>query len=380
MKTHIKIILRADYIKIDGSTPVYLRFTLNRKVRKYALGVSVLPKYWLPDKQRIKDNYYDSTRNNAKIDFYRNKAKQILWEYECVKLKNISFQEFEKAIFNEFSDNKSVYDFIREEIKKSKGKFSDDTLRTHGTQLTKLQKFRPVLLFSDIDLSFIQQYESYMINKLNNNHNTITKSLSFIKAIINKAILAGNIKENPFKYFPLSRIEGNREFLSITELEKLEILYFSDELEKQQKIVLNYFLFGCLTGLRFQDICNLRFKDIKQDVISIIMHKTKEPVRIPLIPRAKKLLKNDYLENEKLFKTYTNQATNRVLKEIMKQKGINKKISFHCARHTFATIGVSVGMPLDVISKLLGHTSTKPTLIYAKYTDTVKIEEMQKLN
>ena len=85
-------------------------------------------------------------------------------------------------------------------------------------------------------------------------------------------------------------------------------------------------------------------------------------------------------QGDKIFKVITNQKTNEFLKDIMKTAGIQKTISFHCARHTFATVGLTVGIPMEVISKLLGHRDLKTTQIYAKVIDTLKIKEMEKWN
>jgi site-specific recombinase XerD len=231
-------------------------------------------------------------------------------------------------------------------------------------------------VFSDIDLNFIKAYDTFIITKTDNCDNTRFKALSVFKSLINRAIRNGHIKENPFKDFPISKKSGKREFLSMEEISLLEELR-QKPLPNTISNVLQYFLFACYTGLRYQDIKDLKFKDIDNDMVSIIMHKTKERVTIPLSIRAKNLLYPG-LQNQKIFRVYVNQVTNRYLKEISKLSGINKEISFHCARHTFATIGISLNIPIEVISKLLGHTDLKTTQIYAKVMNDVKIKQMEK--
>ena len=224
-------------------------------------------------------------------------------------------------------------------------------------------------------------YDQYLHQERSNNKNTRIKSLTFVRTFINKAILTGDLSENPIKQFKIGRIEGNREYLNSVEVDKLEQLLQSNKLKQNKANVLRYFLFSCYTGQRYSDIQKLKFSDITNELISIRMTKTQDFVKIPIIPKAIKLLpKTNSFEKQKVFKVLSDQATNRYLKDIMLQAGINKTISFHCARHTFATLGLEVGIPVDVVSKLLGHTDLKTTQIYAKYGDKLKIKEMRKWN
>lgn len=121
----------------------------------------------------------------------------------------------------------------------------------------------------------------------------------------------------------------------------------------------------------------LKYKHIVDDTIKIRMHKTNEPVSVPLIKKAKDIVLSGN-PNEKVFQMHANQVTNRIIKRIMKLAGINKNISFHCARHSFATIGISLKIPIEVISRLLGHKDIKTTMIYTRIVDEVKRDEMNK--
>jgi site-specific recombinase XerD len=109
------------------------------------------------------------------------------------------------------------------------------------------------------------------------------------------------------------------------------------------------------------------------------MHKTEREVYIPLTKRAIDLLPKEDTSN-KIFKVISNQKTNSYLTDIMSKATIDKKISFHCARHTFATVSIELGIPLEVIQTILGHTSVKTTQIYAKIISAVKTREMDKWN
>lgn len=234
-------------------------------------------------------------------------------------------------------------------------------------------------MFSELNNSFMVEYERYLRDIRGNNQNTSNKSLKFIKHILNKAVEEGLIKENLCNKFKLKRKEGKREKLSLNEVDILSKLLNSGKLKPNKENVLRYFLFCCYTGLRYSDIRTLKYKDIVNDIISIRMHKTEEYVRIPLIEKAKILMpKNSYFSNQNIFKVLTDQPTNRYLKEIMTTASINKYISFYYSRHTFATTGAELGIPFEAIKEFLGHSNMQTTMIYAKLTDKLKIKEMGK--
>jgi len=173
-------------------------------------------------------------------------------------------------------------------------------------------------------------------------------------------------------------IKGNRKALSELQLSELELL----TLDNKQKIVLDIFLFACYTGLRYSDITQLKKENItfeqfdkeKIHIIRIKMHKTKLDVSIPLIPKAVKIY-----ESEVIFTKFTNQYLNRTLKEIAQKINFDDKLTFHIARHTFATVALNRGIPIEVVSKLLGHTQIETTEIYAKVNDTYKVNQMKKM-
>lgn len=374
-----KIILRPDYTKIDGTNPIYLRLTINRIVKLYSLKLSSLSKYWIENKSRVRKSCPNSYRINLLLDKYENKANQIIFDFQKND-KTLTFTDFKKHFDSNNYNNKSFISFVQEQIKFQTGKLKKGTIKGYKDQLNKLQSYRSEISFSELTTSFLDEYKQYLIRVRNNNKNTIVKSHAFLKNMLNKAVIEGKINDNPCKYYKQGRIEGNREHLTLNELNILWKLFFSRNLKKNKENVLGYFLFCCYTGLRYGDIKSLKFSNINDDMISIKMHKTEELVRVPLIDKAKELMQpnSEYFKNQKVFRVLTDQVTNRYLKKIMEVAEIDKNISFHCSRHTFATVGIDLGIPIEVISKLLGHTDIKTTMIYTKFNDGVKIREMGK--
>ena len=376
-KTRYNIFLRNDYKGKNEYIPLYLRLLINGHARKYSLNIFIPKKCWNKNKQEVRSGFDDYVEVSKKLAVLKNKAQKILYD-NIDQSTPLTFERFEREYFNCITVSELYYDFAMQQLELDRDKFSSDTIRTWKSQVTKLQKLKAVLHFADIDIELVKEYEKYMRNTLGNNENTIGKSLNFMKAIINRAISAGIIKENVFRNIPIKKTPGKREFLTMEELKMLETLNQSGVLRKNLSNVLQYFLFSCYTGLRYYDVKTIKYAQIQENILAIVMHKTKDYVRIPLIDKAKNLLTADELPNSRIFHVLSNQKTNQALKEIMITAGINKKISFHCARHTFATTGISLGIPVEIVSKLLGHRDLKTTMIYAKVVDTVKIKEMAK--
>lgn len=388
MKPTIKIFPRTDFYKKDGFCGIYLRLTINRKKRYYSLDIS-LPdpeKYWDSQKCQIrrypKANLLHLSQDNLKLENYSNRASGIILDYNIAK-KALTFEDFDR-IFKAKGDIKtSFFDFTMHEIENMKEKkVSNETIRSYTSYVSKLKTYRATLNFSEITLEFVKKYHSYMINKLDNGPNTCHKSLSFIRTMLYRAMDQGIIDENIFhRKYPLKKFQGNREFLTITELRRLEMLFENVTLKNYQENVLRYFLFCCYCGLRYQDIKDLRFSDLKKEIhgnkenvlIRVKMHKTKDPVSIPLPKKAIDLIGEGF-QNQKVFRVNSNQTTNRYIKESIEICGVKKKITFHSSRHTFATTLITTGVSMAVISELLGHNDLKTTKVYAKIVDSSRID------
>ena len=379
----IKIILRSNFKRSDGSRSVCLRYIQNRKVYLISFNIPVLQKHWDKRNGRLKQSTPNSYSINTLLDSYENKARAILFDHR-VNGKPITYSIFRRLFKDENYGNESFYAFVETKMKEEEKELAPGTITGYNHQLNKLKSFQGELQFNEITSSFIEAYQKYLAHKRDkpNNVNSIAKSMSFIRSMLYRAkkvgLIDGHVFENEMK---VARIEGDREFLNLSELGKLEDLFQDGTLKKNKQNVLRYFLFACYTGLRYSDIRELRFSNIQDDNwISLIMVKTKDPVRIPIIPKARKLLPEKGFESQQVFRVLTDQPTNRYLKEIMQIAGISKQISFHCARHTFATCSMDLGISLEVVSKTLGHEDIKTTAIYARIRDGLKEKEMLKWN
>lgn len=252
---------------------------------------------------------------------------------------------------------------------------------------------RPRLLLSKIDKSFVKNFliyikDVYRCKSRKDSRHLSEKTMYLVQndfnTILNHAVKEGMMKKNP--YFELKtkdkihKTASEREFLTIDELNALADVYTGSLITKQT------FMFCCFTGLRHSDMATLKWRDIKKtdngEVIFLpSMQKTKRFVSVPLGEQAKRWMPERGIDEELVFpKAPAICNADRALKYMAKRAGINKVISFHCSRHTFATMNITAGADLYTTSKLLGHTNIHTTEIYADVTMKTKIDATNLLN
>ena len=366
--------IRTDQLTPSGKAPIYIVLIKNRKKRYFSTKLFIYPEHWDNKKRKVKKGDIRYLAYNKLLIKYEEQLFNFIFNAE-IEGKDISID----TLYNFLSyGNKGadVYQFIKQIADEQKGSFAESTLIRYKSQTNKLRSFRENLFFSDITPEFIREYCSFLPNIKHNSDNTISSSLSFLKGIISKARKKGVTNIHPFNEIKIKSISGHREVLSMEELNKLEHLYHYGEMDQRHRNVLGYFLFACFTGLRFSDISALKMKDIKNSIVDTLTKKTGVWVRIPLSKRAINLLNNPH--NGYAFRVISNQKTNEYLREIINTAKINKKITFHCGRHTFASRCIDLGVPLYIVAKFLGHTDIRTTEIYTQYTDNQRIREINK--
>ena len=206
------------------------------------------------------------------------------------------------------------------------------------------------------------------------------KHLERFKKLTNLAIKLGWMEKNPFRDYKMKFDKFDRAYLNQRELKYIEETRFSRATLETTKDI---FLFACYTGLSYIDVKNLSPENLikginGKDWIYCRQEKSQTPMKIPLLEKAQEILqKYRNPVSEFLLPVYSNQKTNNYLKEIASQCKIPKKLSFHVARHTFATtITLSNGVPIETVSKLLGHSKLSTTQIYARVVDQKIGEDM----
>lgn len=270
-------------------------------------------------------------------------------------------------------------DFYKEVIavvERKSTELSRFTYSTYMGHIRKLRIFRPKLDCQDIDQNFVSGYIEFMHSR-GNSPGTIHRSLSILKMFLAELVKNCRIPFNPMQNMVLRRYRSHREFLEISELECLYQKFWrcSDVVTVSEREALRAFLFSCFTGLRYSDLKGLKTRDMLNGKIRLCTQKTNTLVYIPVPAPALRLVNG---ANDLALHVVNNSTFNKNLRSGAKKLGCHRHLHAHLARHTFATSCISFGIPLEVVSKLLGHANLQTTLIYARYSNSVIDREMQK--
>jgi site-specific recombinase XerD len=378
----------------QGKVPIYMRITYDGKRSEVSTMRKVDLTRWSSKGNMVKGYSSESKQLNRHFDIMRNRIHEIHQkllqdqeEITATLIKDIYLgnTDSNKSILEMFEDHNS-------RMSKLVGKdFSFRTLQRYKTTQSHLRAFisssykREDYPVKGIDTQFINAFIYYLKTELNHTHNTALKYIAFLKKIVRVAFSNGWMEKDPFYNFKLKTESIDREFLTKEEIIKImEKEFITPRIENVRDV----FLFSCNTGLAYADVEKLTADNIIKGIdgslwIKIKRTKTKSLSSIPLLPIAQKLIeKYEGVENPKgtLFPVYSNQRMNSYLKEIAERCEIKKNLTFHVARHTFATtVTLTNGVPIESVSKMLGHRSLKTTQHYAKILDEKLSEDMNLL-
>lgn len=359
---------------------IYLQVIINRNPRYYPIGYRIKPEYWDYKKEAPNKKCPDYIEITSRIEDFKQRAARAKFQLLSEGRYPTHDLFFSYLNIMPYKRDVTYVDFVKGQLEEMKLTMSINTINAHKSDMNKFNRYFPKILMIQIDRLTVLKFIERM-RKDGNNDNTVAKSLKNLKAMINRYMeIHKNAIEYPFKGIPVKFENGKREYLEPEELKQLLNLYHFGSLPHSYKNVLSYFLFSCFIGLRFSDISQLKFENIKTDHIYFRMQKTEKMISIPLSENAKQLLPPRGLSNTLVFKVYTNQVTNRILKNISEKAGIQKKLTYHCARHTFGTIAVDAGIDLAIIQDLMGHSKISTTRIYSRIREHVKTKSIQKID
>ncbi|WP_167598715.1 site-specific integrase [Leeuwenhoekiella sp. ZYFB001] len=374
---------------------IYARITVNSKRSEFSTHHKASNK-WDPKLGKMTGYSAEARMINRHLDDIRTKVYEI-FDRLSREGKPISAQIIRDIYQGKDDEQRCLLEIFQEHndrIESLVGKgYSQGTLQRYKAARTHLENY---LLFlkkagdiplREIDYQFISGFEHYLKSEKNCAHNTATKYIVNFKKIMRIALANQYVDKDPFFHWKSSWQTKEREFLTSDELNKLAHKEFSiSRLEQVRDI----FLFCCFTGLAYADVNKLSPNDIipginGQQWIKTKRQKTNTLSSIPLLPTAFEILEkykhhSCRTEQQKLLPVLTNQKSNAYLKEIADVCGIHKSLTTHLARHTFATtVTLSRGVPMETVSKMLGHTSLKTTQIYAKVLDSKISSDMELL-
>ncbi len=362
-------------VNTDAKAPIYMQITIDRKTTKRAIGYDLFAKEWDFDKENAKHNH----AVNARIQQLRSKLLDLQYELQKSS-KMMSVIEIADHLFNDKRCTNEILLFFhnRMESENNRGVLSKGTYKHYKSCLKNLEVFivnrygKKEVFLDKIDLSFIEAFDSYLVNR-NLNRNTINSNYhKKLKTTLSYALKQGLIEKNPYENFKLKQVTTKRNFLTEEELLKIQNHDFKSNNSLDR--VRDLFVFSCYTGLRFSDAQDLKHKDIQVSnggcFIYKKQNKTDEVVNIPLNNIAVQIIKK-YENDERvitgnLLPQISNQKLNAYLKIIGDLVGISKTLTHHIARHTCATVLLNNGVELAVIQFILGHKNIRTTQVYAK--------------
>jgi site-specific recombinase XerD len=368
---------------------------MNNQRFELSTSIFIYPESWDDERQQVAGRSEETKILNNRLNKISSRVQDV---YSQLESKGEPFSAINvKDKLLGVSNEKGLFVILDDIIKGIEARvgndYSEGTLKHYKTTRARLIEFlrkrfgRNDIGLSFVDYSFLNSFDIYLKTKYQLKSNTALTYHKHLKKTLNTGIAMNLISNNPYNSFKVSRNETHRDYLTIQELEQIRN---KKVCTLRMETIRDIFIFACYTGLGYAELKKLNSTHIHQGNDSgewIIIDRTKTDVRcrVPLLPQAKALLQK--YENfpitqnrEKLLPVHSNQKMNEYLKELAGICGINKNLSMHVARHTFATtVTLTNGVPIETVSKMLGHTSIKTTQIYARIVDAKISEDMGNL-
>lgn len=378
----------------DNEAPIYARVTVNGRRAEISLKRQCCPSSWDERARRVKGRSQDVVSLNKYLDA---KYSRLLDCYEELlkEGKVVTAQGIKARFLGIDSTSKTLKDVLDHHNTTMGEILKSGTLKNYGATekyildyLSREHKTVDIFL-KNISYQFVTGFDKYLrrqkdkSGKKQLSNNGVMKHMERFKKLMNLSIKLGWLEKDPFRNYKMKFEKFDRAYLSQRELDFIKNTHFTRYTLETTKDI---FLFACYTGLSYVDVKNLTQENLikgvnGKDWLYCRREKSQTPTKIPLLENAREIL-DKYRDpvSEFLLPVYSNQKTNKYLKEIASQCKIPKKLSFHAARHTFATtITLSNGVPIETVSKLLGHTKLSTTQIYARVVDQKIGEDMDML-
>lgn len=390
--TTVYFSLRESKQNKKGESPIEVSISANGERVYFSSGKHVKTSDWNKTKQVVKGKSEDSNLINSYLVQVRNKIYEK--EIELIKKGFVVTATLLRDAYLgriESLNEKTLFDVMtihNDEQERMVGKgVSKATFWVSVYTYRLLKEFveqkykRGDVYLRELTPNFIQSFHVFLKSDKNMAQNSATKHLKLLKKVVNLAVVNSYIAYNPFITYKVEREPVDIDFLDEEELRK--IINFDTPIPRFER-ARDMFLFGCFTGLSYIDIKTLKPEHIEKDGMGRIWIKKRRVktgvlARVPLLPIAKMIL-DKYKGGDKLLPIQDPADVNKYLKDIAILCNINKRITFHTSRHTFAsTVTLSNNISLEVVSKMLGHTNTRMTTHYAKLVDKYIGEQMDSI-
>ena len=395
-KSTFKILFytRKNQVNKEGKVNIMIRLSLNGDVSQFSSKLDIEPGQWDVRSGKVSGNGQKSRQLNNLLDDIRTSLKN---HYHAIETREtvVTVEKIRNAFLGCSSNQRTLLDLFRshlEDARKLVGiNKTEATLAKYDRTYRRLEEFMKAkykvtdIALKEINHKFITDFEMYLLTVSKCNENTTAKFIQTFRMVIIIAKNNGWIFNDPFANYKIRLKRVDRGYLSEAEIEAIMKKKFDS---KRLEQVRDIFIFSCFTGLAYIDVKQLTQRDVRTSFdgqlwIMTTRHKTDTPVNLPLLKIPLAILKKyeGQLPGGQLLPVLSNQKLNSYLKEIADLCGIDKNITFHLARHTFATTTtLSKGVPIETVSKMLGHTNIKTTQIYARITNEKISKDMQLLS
>lgn len=378
----------------DGKAPIVARITVNGEMVHFSTKMYIEPERWLPLEYKTKgQTHEEQVINGTLFDFHatiKRKYNDMIYRGEVItasKIKSSILCQDERSMTLIALCNKYIEDYEKLVLTQDYGQ---ESFFRYKVCRNRLQEFlRDEFKVSDLPLQdinkrFLDKLYLWLRSAHRLNNNTAVKFIHRFASIYKMAKDNGWVAADPFKQQKLHLDKVDRGYLTIEEVSRLYNKEF-ESLRLEQ--VRDIFIFSCYTGLAYIDVYNLTEDQLNvwadgNTWISFHRQKTKVPFNVRLLDVPLQIIEKykHFRKGKRLLPIPSNQKCNEYLKEIAEVCGINKNITFHVARHTFATtITLGNGVPIETVSKMLGHTNVRTTQIYARITDQKINVDMESL-
>ena len=395
MKAKITLHIYAKTTKANaaGQLPIYIRLTVDGQRFEFSSKKFIEKSKWSPELSKMKGSSEEARTLNNYLDLMKSKVFDVQMEL-IHKNEELSLENFKSRILGTHQRERMIipiYQNHNDKIEDLIGNgYAYGTLERFKISLKHLQEFIlwkynvSDISITKIDYAFVTEFEFYLRSVKKCNNNTAVKYVRNFRKIIKICLDNDWLDKDPCGRYEGKMKEVERDFLTEEELNRIYNKRFSSE---RLTLVKDIFIFSCYTGLAYVDV-----KGLKKDHIGIGIdgqkwifknrQKTDTKSKIPVLPIAQEII-DKYanhprcLNEDAILPILTNQKMNSYLKEIGDLCDISKEITFHMARHTFATsVTLTNGVPIETVSKMLGHKNIQTTQHYAKILDKKVSEDM----
>ena len=369
----------------NGIVPIMGRVTINGSVAQFSFKQTIPKTLWDAKGNRAKGKSIEARDINHALD---NIKAQIIKHYQRISDREAYVTA--EMVRNAYQGIGSEYETLLGAFDKDNATFQKrvGTDRVKGTYMARVRARNHVAAFikanykrSDLSMleltpDFIKEFAVFLSTDRGLQNGSIWTNCMWLKGVVMRAHFNGLIPRNPFAQFHISPNIKEREYLTEEELKTLMTHEFADA---KLSYIRDIFVFASFTALSFVDVKELTTDDIVEvngeKWILSKRHKTKVPFQVKLLDIPLQIIKRyeEFQTDKSVFPNLNYWSICKPLKKMIKECGITKDISFHCARHGFATLALSKGMPIESVSRVLGHTNIVTTQLYAKIT-TQKID------